>query len=80
MQIIKKKVYWYQAVAMYIAIFLQFPMLIIFGGNETISTSTGQIFSTNDIYQSITLIAITTILFVSIVGLINVSNSEELKT
>jgi putative membrane protein len=77
--IIKKKAYWYQAIIMYAAIFIQAMMLMISGGNEHISIASGQVFQTNDIYQSMTLVGITAILFPTFIGFVNVFNAKDLE-
>lgn len=77
--IVKKKTYWYQAIVMYAAIFNQAMMLMLFGGNEHISIASGQVFQTNDIYQAMTLVGITAIVFPAFIGFINVFNSKELE-
>ena len=75
----KKKSYWYQAILMYAAVFVQLPILMIYGGNEQVSIFSGQVFQTNDIYQAMTLIGITAIVFPAFIGFINVFNSKELE-
>ncbi|MCK5703925.1 MAG: carotenoid biosynthesis protein, partial [Cyclobacteriaceae bacterium] len=76
--IMKKKSYWYQAILMYAAIFVQLPILMLYGGNEQIAIASGQVFQTNDIYQAMTLVGITAILFPAFIGFVNVFNSKEL--
>ena len=76
--IIKKKAYWYQVIVMYAAIFIQVMTLMLFGGNEQISIASGQVFQTNDIYQAMTLVGITAILFPAFIAFVNVFNSKEL--
>jgi putative membrane protein len=75
----KKKSYWYQSIFMYAAIFVQLPILMIYGGNEQISVFSGQVFQTNDIYQAMTLVGITAILFPAFIGFVNVFNTKELE-
>ena len=75
----KKKSYWYQSISMYAAVFVQLPILMIYGGNEQISIASSQIFQTNDIYQAMTLVGITAILFPSFIAFVNVFNSKELE-
>ena len=77
--IAKKKTYWYQVIVMYVAIFIQVVMLMLFGGNEQVETALGQVFQTYDIYQSMTLIGITAIIFPAFIGFVNVFNSKELE-
>ena len=75
----KKKMYWYQPIIMYAAIFVQLPFLMIFGGNEQVSIVSGQVFQTNDIYQAMTLVGIAAILFPAFIGFVNVYNAKELE-
>ena len=75
----KKKSYWYQAILMYAAIFVQLPILMIYGGNEQGSIFSGQVFQTNDIYQAMTLVGITAVLFPAFIGFVNVFNAKELE-
>ena len=75
----KKKSYWYLSISMYAAVFGKLPILMIYGGNEQISIASSQIFQTNDIYQAMTLVGITAILFPSFIAFVNVFNSKELE-
>jgi putative membrane protein len=77
--IAKKKIYWYQVVVMYAAIYIQVLMLMIFGWNDQVSIASGQVFQTNDIYQAMTLVGITAILFPAFIGFVNVFNTKELE-
>ncbi len=78
-EIMKKKSFWYQVAIMYGLIVIQIPILAILNTNEAVTTHTGQIWYTNDIYWSSTLIAIATVGFVSLLSVINVWNNKSLE-
>jgi uncharacterized membrane protein len=77
--IAKKKVYWYQAIIMYSSIFIQLPILMMFEKNREIIIASGQVFQTNDIYQSMTLVGIAAIVVPAIIAFAVVYNSKELE-
>lgn len=77
--IMKKKTYWYVAIVMYASFFLMVLSLSIFGVNEQITISSGQVFQTMDIYKSMTLIGIIAIVFPAFIAFANVFNSKELE-
>ncbi len=77
--IAKKKLYWYQSIVMYASIFIQLPVLMMFEENREITIASGQLFQTNEIYQSMTLIGIATIIVPAIIAFAIVYNSNELE-
>jgi len=77
--IMKRKTFWYQAIAMYVSIFIQLPILMKFEGNEQLTIFSGQVLQTNDIYQSMTLVGIAAIIFPAFIAFVNVFNTKELE-
>ncbi len=75
----KRKTFWYQAIAMYVSIFIQLPILMKFEGNEQLTIFSGQVLQTNDIYQSMTLVGIAAIIFPAFIAFVNVFNTKELE-
>lgn len=69
---------WIVVVGLYGAIFLEFVSYALFSGNSVITDPTGQNWNMLDMYRSLGLVAIFTMLFVTVLAVIKVQLSKQL--
>ena len=77
-QIVSKKLYWIQPAIMYSVVPIFTFVKMLYASNVAITTADGHVWWTRDIYQTASLMTITTMLFVSIIVVIRIINEEKL--
>lgn len=71
---------WHQVTALYGATFLEFIAYVIFPpANQILTDLNNQTWNSTDMYQSLALVSMFTMLFVTVLGYIKVQNSKTLK-
>ena len=78
-EIMNKKLYWHLPVLIYVSLFIQIPILMMFGENVSVTDLSGVVFQTKDIYEVVTLVGIIATRVRSTIRFINVFNNKELK-
>jgi hypothetical protein len=71
---------WHQITGLYGATFLEFIAYVVFPpANQVLTDLNNQTWNSTDMYQSLALVSIFTMLFVTVLGYIKVQNSKILK-
>lgn len=73
------KAHWHQATAMYGAVFVEFIAFALFSPGGTMVDATGQVWGIRDMHETLGLVAIFTMLFVTCLAFFKVRASEKLQ-
>lgn len=73
-----RKVNWWQTIGLYAAIFVEFPSYAAFGHSEDMTDATGKVWNTLDMFHTLGLVSLFTMLFVIVLTTIKLTQTKQL--